>query len=197
MAEAEEAATEVVRDLVLEVFRLKLDAPAKVELELSNAKEEAEKHCKLEVVRYRESSQNDSISYHLCLCFSKGKEPLYRYICKPQIVASVCEELDQHGKMRMVVSMRVNRFSFSQTIYELRRYEDRATMCRFVGGELLSNLVYANKLFEIHKEKEWRERVPHVIRVLLRLFKHRPIDLMRRTLEFVRAGWLSQSPFDE
>ena len=195
MAEATEAATEVVRDLVLEVFR-RSDA-AEVELELSNAEKEAENHCKLEVVGYRKNSRDESISYHMCLCFSEGKEPLYRYICKPNIVAGACEELDQHDEMRMLVSMRVCRVRYSPTIYELKNYEDRASMRRFVGGELLSNLVYANQLFEIHKEKEWRKWVPDVIRVLLRIFKHRPIDLMRRILEFVRARWLSQSPFDE
>ena len=195
MAEAEEAATEVVRDLVLEVFR-RADA-AEVERELSNAEKEAENHCKLEVVRYRKYSTDESISYRRCLCFSEGKEPLYRYICKPTMVANVLEELDENDQMRMLVSQKINRWQSSRTTYELRHYEDRATMCRFVGGELLSNLVYANKLFEKYREKEWRERVPHVIRALLRLFKHRPIDLMRRTLEFVRAGWLSQSPFDK
>ena len=68
-------------------------------------------------------------------------------------------------------------------------------MLRTVGGELVSNLVYVNALYQRGREEAWRERVPHVIRALLRLFKHKPIDLMRRILGLVRADWLSQSPF--
>ena len=104
--EAAEVATEVVRDMLLEVFRLS-DAATQVELELSNAEKEAEHHCKLEVVRYRENSRDESISYRLCLCFAVGHEPLYKYICKPTIVAKVCEELDHDDEMRMLVSIRV------------------------------------------------------------------------------------------
>ena len=60
-------ARDLVQDMVYEVFRL--SDKAELQLELSNAKKEAERenHCKLEVASYRDCHAYPACGYDLCL----------------------------------------------------------------------------------------------------------------------------------
>ena len=129
---AEQVATEVLLVIMLWVFRLSDEA--ETQLELSNAAAKAESHCKLEVVNYRGSDADGSISYDLCLCFSLGHEQLNKYICKPRVVDTVCEVRDHHDTECMRVSLEVGKYYYSPCKYDLDHYVDRASMHRTAGG---------------------------------------------------------------